>query len=187
MAFALRVNCGPRWLSGFLTMFFAFLLRAHPIAGWEDRKLLLIGLVIGAAGAGNTLGIVTASLARKISPAVTVVVALLADIVVLAVTAVLYSLPTLVLLGLTAGLTQYLAKVSLDSTIQTGVPTHAHASAFARGDTTLQFAWVIGGFVGIGMPLWPRFGLGAAAVVLLAWAIITIAMPRAGRGKAQPA
>ena len=33
VAFALRANCGPRWLSGFLIMFMAFLLREHPIGG----------------------------------------------------------------------------------------------------------------------------------------------------------
>src|SRR5690606_13873739 len=53
VAFALRANCGPRWLSGFLILFLAFLLRDHPIDGWEDRRELLVGLVIGAAGAGN--------------------------------------------------------------------------------------------------------------------------------------
>ena len=42
------------------------------------------------------------------------------------------------------------------------------ASAFARSDTPLQLAWVIGGFVGIAMPLMPRLGLGIAAGVLLA-------------------
>ena len=105
--------------------------------------------MIGAAGLGNTLGILVASLAKKINPAVMVVVALLADIAVLVVAAVFYELFTLVALGLTAGLMQYLAKVSLDSTIQTGVPVRAHSSAFARGDTTLQMAWVIGGFLGV--------------------------------------
>ncbi|GAA3816318.1 MFS transporter [Nocardioides panacisoli] len=174
VAFALRANCGPRWLSGFLTMYMAFLLRAKPIPGWEDRTTLLIGLVIGAAGLGNTLGIVFASLAKKISPALTVVVALLADIALVVVAAVFYSLIPLVALGLTAGLTQYLAKVSLDSTIQTGVPPTAHASAFARGDTTLQLAWVVGGFVGIAMPWWPHVGLTVAAVVLSAWALFVL-------------
>ncbi len=38
VAFALRANCGPRWLSGFLTMFMAFLLREHPIGGWETAR-----------------------------------------------------------------------------------------------------------------------------------------------------
>ena len=37
------------------------------------------------------------------------------------------------------------------------------SSAFARSDTTLQLAWVIGGFVGIAMPLDPaQLGLGVA-------------------------
>ena len=174
VAFALRVNCGPRWLSGFLTMYVVFLLRAEPIPGWEDRTTLLIGLVIGAAGLGNTLGIVLASLAKKINPSLTVVVALLSDITVVALAAIFYSAIALIALGLTAGLSQYLAKVSLDSTIQTGVPARAHSSAFARGDTTLQLAWVIGGFVGIAMPWWPQFGLGAAAVILGAWAIYVL-------------
>lgn len=176
VAYALRANCGPRWLSGFLTMYMAFLLRTNPIPGWEDRTTLLLGLVIGAAGLGNTLGIVLASLAKKISPKVTVVAALLADIAMVVVAAVFYSLIPLVALGLTAGVTQYLAKVSLDSTIQTGVPARAHASAFARGDTTLQLAWVVGGFVGIAMPLgWPHVGLAVAAATLTAWAIFVLA------------
>ena len=37
VAFALRANCGPRLLSGFLTMYMAFVLRTDPIDGWEDR------------------------------------------------------------------------------------------------------------------------------------------------------
>ena len=184
VAFALRVNCGPRWLSGFLTMYMAFLLRAEPIPGWEDRTTLLIGLVIGGAGLGNTLGILIASLAKRINPAVMVVVALVADIAICVVTAVFYNLVTLVALGLTAGLMQYLAKVSLDSTIQTGVPPRAHSSAFARGDTTLQLAWVVGGFVGIAMPWIPQLGLGVAAVVLSAWAVFVLGARRLLRGGA---
>src|SRR5690606_5647722 len=37
VAFALRANCGPRWLSGFLTMFMAFLLRENPIGDWRPE------------------------------------------------------------------------------------------------------------------------------------------------------
>ncbi len=65
------------------------------------------------------------------------------------VAALFYGVVTLVLLGLTAGLAQSLAKLSLDSTIQRDVRERVQASAFARSDTTLQLAWVIGGFVGI--------------------------------------
>ena len=172
VAFALRANCGPRWLSGFLTMFMAFLLRDNPIGDWKPEVLL--GLVIGAAGLGNTLGIAIGSMLRRLNPAVTVVLALLADAVVATVAALLYGLLPLVLLGLTAGLAQSLAKLSLDSTIQRDVPGRIQASAFARSDTTLQLAWVIGGFVGIVMPLMPRLGLGIAAGVLAAWATFVL-------------
>jgi len=180
VAFALRANCGPRWLSGFLTMFMAFLLRDNPIGDWKPEVLL--GLVIGAAGLGNTLGIAIGSLLQRLNPALTVVIALVADAVVAVVAALFYGLPTLVLLGLTAGLAQSLAKLSLDSTIQRDVPSRIQASAFARSDTTLQLAWVIGGFVGIAMPLMPQLGLGIAGGLLAAWATFVLVSRPPGAG-----
>ncbi|RYB95717.1 MFS transporter [Nocardioides oleivorans] len=184
VAFALRANCGPRWLSGFLTMFMAFLLRENPIGDW--RPEVLLGLVIGAAGLGNTLGITIGSLLRKLNPAVTVVLALLADAAVATVAALFYGLVPLVLLGLTAGLAQSLAKLSLDSTIQRDIPSRIQASAFARSDTTLQLAWVIGGFIGIAMPLMPQLGLGIAAGVLGLWATFVL-VSRPARSAQAPA
>ncbi|MCX6399507.1 MAG: MFS transporter [Propionibacteriales bacterium] len=190
VAFALRANCGPRLLSGFLTMFMTFVLATEPLDGWETKtkSTILVGLVIGAAGLGNTVGIVVASLARKINPAVMVVVALLADIVALVLATIFYSLLPLILLGLTVGLMQYLAKVSLDSTIQTGVPVRAHASAFAKGDTTLQLAWVVGGFLGVilSYPAVNNLGLAFAAVLLTAWAFFVLKTNPARKPTAQP-
>jgi MFS family permease len=188
VAFALRANCGPRWLSGFLILFLAFLLRDHPLDGWEDKPELLVGLVIGAAGAGNGLAVVLAALARKVNPAVTVVTVLLLDAAMVIITAVFYGLLTLVALGLTAGLAQSLAKLSLDATIQDGVPRHIQASAFARSDTTVQLAWVIGGFVGIAMPLIPRLGLSVAGIVLVAWTVFVLGtLPRKSGSTSYPA
>jgi hypothetical protein len=160
-------------------MFMAFLLRENPIGDW--RPEVLLGLVIGAAGLGNTLGIAIGSVLSRLSPSVTVVLALLADCVVATLAALFYGLVPLVLLGLTAGLAQALAKLSLDSTIQRDVPSRVQASAFARSDTTLQLAWVIGGFIGIAMPLMPRLGLGVAAGVLGAWAAFVL-LGRVTRG-----
>ena len=178
VAFALRANCGPRWLSGFLIMFMAFLLRENPPASALEAEVL-IGLVIGAAGAGNALGILMASLLKRINPAVTVVLALVTVAAVTLVCTLFYGVLTLVLLGLTAGLAQSLAKFCLDATIQRDVPTRVQASAFARSDTTLQLAWVIGGFVGIALPLDPpRLGLGVAVAVLTAWAVFVLATRR---------
>lgn len=182
VAFALRANCGPRWLSGFLTMFMAFLLRENPIDGWKPE--LLLGLVIGAAGLGNTLGIAAASLLKRLNPAVTVVIALVADAALALVAALFYGLLPLVALGLCAGLAQSLAKLSLDSTIQRDVHERVQASAFARSDTMLQLAWVVGGFVGIAMPLIPRLGLGVAFAVLAAWAVfVLVTNPGRQRGR----
>ncbi len=90
--FALRCNAGLRMLSGFLTMYMAFLLRNHPLPGWEHRTTLLLALVIGAAGLGNTIGIGLGSVLRKVTPAVTVVVALLADATAAVIAAVFYGL-----------------------------------------------------------------------------------------------
>ena len=68
-----------------------------------------------------------------------------------------------------------LAKFSLDATIQRDVPHLVQASAFARSDTTLQLAWVIGGFIGIAMPIDPpRLGLGVAVAVLAAWSVFVL-------------
>jgi MFS family permease len=164
MSFALRANCGPRWLSGFLTMFMAFLLRENPIGDWRPEVLL-----------GNILGITLGSMLKRVNPGLTVVLALLADAAMVLLAALFYGVVTLALLGLTAGLAQSLAKLSLDSTIQRDVPERVRTSAFARSDTTLQLAWVLGGFVGIALPLNPTLGLAVASVTLVAWVVLVLA------------
>ena len=159
VAFALRANCGPRWLSGFLIMFMAFLLRENPIGDWSTEA---------AARHRHRRGRPRQHprhrrrrrCCSQLNPPVLVVLALVADAVMVLVAALFYGVVALALLGLTAGLAQSLAKLALDATIQRDVPERVQSSAFARSDTTLQLAWVIGGFVGIAMPLIPRLGLG---------------------------
>ncbi|MCW2783127.1 MAG: major facilitator superfamily 1 [Marmoricola sp.] len=182
VVFALRCNAGLRMLSGFLTMYMAFLLRQHPLAGFEHKTTLLMALVIGAAGLGNTVGIGVGSVLQRISPAVTVVLALLADAAMAVVTAALYGLLTAVLLGLTAGISQALGKLALDATIQRDVPERNRTSAFARSETLLQLSWVIGGFIGIALPLIPRLGLGVLAGLIVGWtAFVLINRPTRGQ------
>ena len=166
---ALRCNAGLRMFSGFLLMFMAFLLRDQPFPGWEDRPELLLGLVVGAAGAGSALGIALGSLLRTVNPEITVVATLLAAAATVTGAAVLYGLVTAALLGLVAGLCQSLGKLSLDALIQHEVPERTRTSAFARSETLLQLSWVLGGFVGIALPLVPQLGLGVVAVLLGAW------------------
>jgi MFS family permease len=179
VAFALRANCGPRWLSGFLIMFMAFLLREVPFGDLSPEAAM--GIVIGAAGVGSTLGIALAAMLKRVNPRVTVVAALIAGLVMSLVAAAFYGLVTATLLGLTAGLAQSLAKLSLDSTIQGDVPERVRTSALARSDTTLQLAWVIGGFAGIAMPLIPQLGLAVAAGVLAVWLVVVLVVVRPDR------
>ena len=169
VVFALRCNAGLRVLSGFLTMYIAFLFRENPLPGWEDRSTLLMGLVIGAAGLGNTVGIGLGSLLKRVDPRRTVVTVLLADALLATLAALFYGLLFAVLLGLTAGVAQSLGKLSLDATIQQQVPEQNRTAAFARSETLLQLSWVIGGCSGIALPLNPRVGLGVLAALMLAW------------------
>ena len=189
VAFALRSNCGPRWLAGFLIMFMAFLLRENPIGDWSPKALT--GVVVGAAGLGNFLGVAAASLLKRLNPTLTVTAVLVADVVAALLAALFYGVLVVAVLGLVAGLGQSLAKFSLDATIQRDIPQRVQASAFARSDTTLQLAWVIGGFVGIALPLDPpRLGLGVAAAVVAAWAAFVLLRRSAGRrtaGAPEPA
>jgi MFS family permease len=184
VVFALRCNAGLRMVSGFLTMYLAFLLRQHPLPGWEDRTTLLMGLVIGAAGLGNTVGIAVASMLRRLNPMLVVVVALLADTAAAVVAALFYGLVAAMLLGLTAGVAQAMGKLALDATIQRDVPESYRTSAFARSETLIQLSWVIGGFLGIAVPLeinghvLPKLGLGILAGLIAAWTLLVLARRR---------
>ncbi len=166
----LRCNVGLRFLSGFLTMFMAFVLRSDPFPGWEDKVTILMALVIGAAGAGSTAGVLLGSALRSRRPQTTVLVVLAVDVVVVIVTAAAYGLVTAVALGLAVGLCQSLGKLSLDALIQRDVPETVRTSVFARSETVLQLAWVLGGFAGLGLALQtPRLGLGVVATLLVGW------------------
>jgi hypothetical protein len=103
-----------------------------------------------------------------------VVVMLVVDALVTVLAALFYGLFFAVLLGLTAGLCQQLGKLSLDAIIQDTVPESIRTSVFARSETLLQLSWVVGGALGIVMPLEPRLGLGVAAGLLLVWLVVVL-------------
>jgi hypothetical protein len=99
--------------------------------------------------------------------------------------ALLFGLVTVVVVALVAGLAQALAKLCLDAVIQRDVPEAVRTSAFARSETLLQLGWVLGGGVGIVLPLVPRLGMGLAAAGLgaaLVAAVRSGAAPGTGLG-----
>ncbi|MGH3458175.1 MFS transporter [Aeromicrobium sp.] len=181
---ALRSNAGLRLLTGFLTIFMAFVLREPPDSmGWGGNATVLMALVIGAAGLGNILGVVIGNWAKSHRPERVVLAVLVLDVAVLVVAAVLFKWPIAVVLGLTAGLCQSLGKLSLDALIQRDVGEEVRTSMFARSETLLQLSWVIGGLLGIGLftlDVSAPLGMVITAVILLGWA--SFVMARAIKG-----
>lgn len=178
---ALRANFGLRLLSGFLTIFLAFVLRSNPPAGWEGRFALLFGLVVAGAGVGSALGTLAGSLLRNLTPRVLLRVTLVVDVVIVVVAAVNFGVATMVVLTIVVGLCQTLGKFALDATIQEQVPEKTRTSVFGRSETMIQLAWVLGGGLGVLLPPEPRLGLGVVAGILLGWLVLVLRTGRAQR------
>jgi MFS family permease len=161
---ALRSAVTLRWLSGFLLLFGAFVVRVHPL-GHLSSNVCLAELAVGI-GIGNVLGTTigprTASLAaRRLSVSL-----LAATTGVCALTAVDFGLFTVFAIAVVASASQAVAKLSLDATIQRTVEDSRRTSVFARSETTLQLAWVVGGGIGILLPTSPVIGFSIATAVL---------------------
>ena len=160
----LQVNTALRAFSGFLLTFMAFMLRERPfegIPGW-----LMFTLVGGAAGAGSVIGTGLGALLRARPPAIVVrsVLGVAAGAALLA--AIFFNPLFAVVAALAAGLCQQLGKLGLDALIQAEVADDMRTSVFARSETLLQSGWVLGGVLGIVLPLWPWLGFGLAALWL---------------------
>lgn len=169
----LRCAMGARLMTGFLTLFLAFLLREKPIADIDGA--LLLGIVVVAAGLGNSVGTVVGNLAHRLPPERIALAVLCLDVVVAVSTAAFYSIGTVLVLGFLAGLCAQLAKLSYDALVQRDVPELVRTSVFARSETVLQLSWVFGGALGISLPLIPPLGFGLVAgllVGLLVWTVL---------------
>lgn len=168
----LQANAAARALSGFLIFFLAFLLREHPLAG--QSAAVSLGIVGVAAGVGNALGTAVGAWLRARGPEL--IIATVQGLVLTAAifAAVFFGAGMVAVLGATAGFTQALAKLSLDALIQRDVPEQVRTSAFARSETLLQVAWVVGGAIGIAVPLNGTLGMSAAAGIVALGALTAL-------------
>lgn len=172
----IRANAAFRGLSGFLTLYLAFLLRENPIGDMNGN--LQLGLVIGAAGVGSAAGTAVGSLLKTRGPEIVIVTLLAADIVAIFAASIWYGLTIVLAAGFVVGFAQTLGKLSLDSMIQRDVEEAVQSSAFARSETRLQLSWVIGGAIGIALPLRGGLAFAVAGLLLL---VLTAEMLRHGR------
>ena len=176
---ALRGNTVLRAFTGFLTLFLAFRLRAHPVGGLASGTA--VALVIAVFGIGGGVGTALGWLVQRLRPEVVVVAVLALAAIVSGWAALSYGLWTVLVVSFVAGLAQSLAKLCLDALIQRDVPETVRTSAFARSETVLQLAWVAGGGLGLIAPLSGPWGLGMAAVLTAASAAGAVISARSAR------
>ena len=169
---ALTANASLRCLSGFLIFFLAFLLREQPLAG--SSAAVSLGIVGVAAGTGNALGTMVGAWLKARGPEA-IIVTVVAVVLAVAITAAVFFGTVLVAcLAAFAGCAQALGKLSLDALIQRDVPEEVRTSAFARSETSLQMAWVLGGAIGIVLPLNGVLGMSVGAAIVATGLLATV-------------
>ncbi|MET9515440.1 MFS transporter [Streptomyces sp. NPDC002994] len=182
----LQANAAHRMLSGFLIFFLAFLIREHPLSGQSAAvSLAIVGV---SAGVGNACGTAIGAWLKARGPEVIIATVLMLTLGVAVGAALFFGGLMVAVLGATAGLCQALAKLSLDALIQRDVPEEVRTSAFARSETLLQMAWVVGGAIGISLPLNGSLGLAVAAGLLATGAALSVRglLSAARRGTPHP-
>ncbi|MEV8406311.1 MFS transporter [Streptomyces niveus] len=168
----LQANAAHRALSGFLTFFLAFLLREHPLAGQSAAvSLAIVGV---SAGAGNAIGTAVGAWLKARAPELIIVTVLTLALTAAILAAVFFSGLMIAVLGTVAGFSQALSKLSLDACIQRDVPEEVRTSAFARSETLLQMSWVVGGAIGIALPLNGVLGMSVAAGLVATGALFSV-------------
>ncbi|MFG2173740.1 MFS transporter [Streptomyces niveus] len=168
----LQANAAHRALSGFLTFFLAFLLREHPLAGQSAAvSLAIVGV---AAGAGNAIGTAVGAWLKARAPELIIVTVLMLALSAAVLAAVFFGGLMVAVLGMVAGFSQALSKLSLDACIQRDVPEEVRTSAFARSETLLQMSWVVGGAIGIALPLNGVLGMSVAAGLVATGALFSV-------------
>ncbi|MDH2389643.1 MULTISPECIES: MFS transporter [Streptomyces] len=168
----LQANAAHRALSGFLIFFLAFLLRVHPLPG--QSAAVSLGMVAVAAGVGNALGTAVGAWLRARAPELIIASVLLLTLTTTILAAAFFGTGMVAVLAGVAGLSQALSKLSLDATIQRDVPESVRTSAFARSETLLQMSWVVGGAIGIALPLNGTVGMTVAAAIVGVGAVAAV-------------
>ncbi|HEX4654664.1 MAG TPA: MFS transporter [Mycobacteriales bacterium] len=172
----LRSAAALRWLAGFLLFYGAFVVQEHSIGGMP-KAVALSALAIGL-GAGNFGGTVIGARIVTFNATRLAVVLLLVTAATTAFTALDFGLLSVFAVAVISAATAAITKLGLDATIQQRVDDSVRTSTFARSETTLQLAWVVGGAVGILLPTRPLVGFSVATAGLAAALVAAVGFAR---------
>lgn len=162
---ALWGNGCTRLLTGFLTLFVAFVVKANT-EGSPGEQALLLGALGAAGGAGSFLGNTSGARLHFGKPDHVIIGCIAAGLTMAVMVALVPGIIIATVTALVAGTGSALAKVCLDAVIQRDMPETSRASAFGRSETVLQLAWVFGGAMGILVPPTYWIGFGSLSLVL---------------------
>ena len=148
-----------RAVAGLLTLFLAFLLRQEGASVW------LVAAVLAAAALGQLSG--TGLAARLPESRATLLgwVALALPFATCLLAAIWPSDGFVVAAAGATGVSVSLSKFAIDAAIQSHVAPRCLSSAFARSETSLQLAWVLGGALALAIPTVATAGFAAAALL----------------------
>jgi MFS family permease len=148
-----------RAVAGLLTLFLAFLLRA------EGASVLLVAGVVGAAALGQLAGTTAAARLPEERSQLLAFTALVLPFVTAVGAALTQAAPWVVATAGAAGVSVSLSKFALDAALQEHVGVRSRGTAFARSETALQLAWVLGAAVAVVLPALAALGFGIAAAL----------------------
>ncbi len=156
-----------RFLVGFLVFHLAFAFRR------ESAGSVGLGLLVGAAASGGLLGALIAPRLKRILKeegilALALMISGLTGIVV----GLWFSTQSAAGLVLAFGITSGSAKVAFDSMVQRETPEGGRGWAFARFESGLQLAWVIGALIPVLVAVPPGAGVLAAGVIAIVFALL---------------
>lgn len=148
-----------RALAGLLTIFLAFLLRAEQASG------ALVASVVAAAALGQLGGTALAARLPEQAARLLAVVSLVLPFVACLLAALLSTSTSVVAAAGATGAAVSLSRFALDAAVQAHVPGRSLSTAFARSETALQLAWVVGGAVALALPTSATVGFATAAAL----------------------
>jgi hypothetical protein len=173
--------CGIRFLVGFLVFHLAFAMRR------EDFGSVQLGLLIASAATGTLFGAVVAPrLRRALKEEGIMIVSLLSAGVAGLLAGRWFSVPSAAILVFVFGVTSGAAKVAFDSIVQQGTPEAGRGWAFARFESILQLAWVMGALVPLAVPLSSGTGVIVSGIVAVVLGLLYVAGRRKARHLSLP-